>query len=41
MAYHIEHNAQGTPTHHGFSLLNNIECVCVEHYPWVYCTWLV
>jgi len=21
MAYHVEHNAQGTPPHHGFSLL--------------------
>jgi len=29
MAYHIEHKAQGTPTHNGFSLLINDECACV------------
>jgi len=33
MAYHVEHNAQGTPPHHGFSLLISVECACVEHYP--------
>jgi len=22
----------------GFSLLIIVECACVEHYPWVYCT---
>jgi len=31
VAYHIEHNAQGTPPHHGFSLLISVECACVEH----------
>jgi len=36
-AYHVEHNAQGTPPHHGFNILINIECACVEYYPWVYC----
>ena len=35
--YHVEHNAQGTPPHHGFSLLISVEYACVEHYPWVYC----
>jgi len=29
MASHVEHNVQGTPPHHGFSLLINVECVCV------------
>jgi len=38
MAY-VEHNVQDTPSHHGFSLLISVECACVEHYPWVYCTW--
>jgi len=28
IAYHVEHNGQGTPPHHGFSLL-----ISVEHYP--------
>jgi len=32
MAY-VEHNAQGTPPHHGFSVLVSIECACVENYP--------
>jgi len=27
MAYCIECNAQGTPPHHGFSLLISVECV--------------
>jgi len=35
---YVEHNAQGTPPHHSFSLLISVECACVEHYPWVYCT---
>jgi len=30
-AYNVEHNAQGTPPHHGFSLLVSVECACVEH----------
>jgi len=34
IAYHV----QGTPPHHGFSLLINVECACVDHYPWVHCT---
>jgi len=40
LAYHVEYNAQGTPLHHGFSLLITVMslCACVEHYPWVYCT---
>jgi len=38
ISYCIEHNAQGTPPHHGFSLLISVVCVCVEHCPWVYCT---
>jgi len=39
IAHHFEHkNAQGTPPHHGFSLLISVECACVELYPWVYCT---
>jgi len=37
MAY-VEHNAQGTPPHHGISLFISVECACAEHYPWVYCT---
>jgi len=36
--YHVEHNAQGTPAHHGFNLLISVECACAKHYPWVYCT---
>jgi len=36
MVYHVEHNVQGTPPHHGFSLLMSVECA--EHYPWVCCT---
>jgi len=32
-AYHVEHNAQGTPPNHGFSLLINVECACAEQYP--------
>jgi len=31
IAYHLEHNTQGTLPHHGFSLLISIECACVEH----------
>jgi len=27
-----EHDAQGTPPHHGFSLLISAEFGCVEHY---------
>jgi len=30
---YVEHNAQGTPPHHSFSLLISVECACVEHYP--------
>jgi len=26
IAYHVEHNAQGTPLHHGCSLLINDQC---------------
>jgi len=33
MAYHVEHKAQSRPPHHGFSLLINIACACLEHYP--------
>jgi len=33
IAYHVEHNAQGMPPHHSFSLLISVECVCAEHYP--------
>jgi len=32
MAY-VEHKAQGMPPHHGISLLIDVECACVEHYP--------
>jgi len=28
--YHVEHNAQGTPPHRGFSLLICSECACVR-----------
>jgi len=38
IAYQVEHNLQGTPPHHGFSLVISVEWTCVEHYPWVYCT---
>jgi len=31
--YQVEHKAQGTLPHCGFSLLISIGCVCVEHYP--------
>jgi len=37
IVYYLEHNAEGTPPHHGFSLLISVECTCVEHYPCVYC----
>jgi len=37
-AYHVEHHAQGTPQHHGFSLLISVGYACVEHYPCVYST---
>jgi len=30
MAY-VEHNARGTPPHHGFSLLICVDCACVEN----------
>jgi len=33
MAYHVEHNAQGTPPHHDFSPLISVECAYVEYYP--------
>jgi len=33
IAHYVEHNTQGTPPHHGFSLL-----ISVEHYALVYCT---
>jgi len=36
--YHLEHNAEGTPPHHGFSLLISVECAYVEHYPCVFWT---
>jgi len=26
LAHYLEHNAQGTPPHHGFSLLISAEC---------------
>jgi len=32
IAYHVEHNAHGTPPHHGFSLLISVECACVEQW---------
>jgi len=37
---HVVHIAQGMLPHHGFNLLISvdIECYCVECYPWVYCT---
>ena len=38
IAYHVEHNAQGTPPHHDSSPLISVECAYVEYYPWVYCT---
>jgi len=39
IAYHAEHNAQGTPPHQGFKLLISFECTYVEeYYPWVYCS---
>jgi len=38
MAYDVEHHAQSTPPHHGFSQLISVEYACVEHYPCVYCT---
>jgi len=31
--YQVEHKAQGTLPHCGFSLLISIGCECVEHYP--------
>jgi len=36
VAYHVER--QGTPLHHGFSLLISAEYASVQHYPWVYRT---
>jgi len=30
---YVEHNSQGAPSHHGFSLLIHLECACVEYYP--------
>jgi len=40
MAYHVERDAHGTPLwlYHCFSLLISVECACVQHYLWVYCT---
>jgi len=38
IAYHLAHNAQGTPPHHAFSPLIGVECAYVEYYPWMYCT---
>ena len=38
IACHVAYNAQGTPLHHGFSLLISVECACVKHYPWLCCT---
>jgi len=32
MAHYLEHNAQGTPPHRGYSLLISAECACLEHY---------
>jgi len=37
IACHFEHNAEGTPRHHGFSPLIIVECACAEHYTCVYC----
>jgi len=31
VAHHFEHDAQGTPPHHGFSLFISVEFACVEH----------
>ena len=39
ITYRIEHNAQGTLPHHGFSLLISVAYTCVEHHSCVYCTW--
>jgi len=33
IAYHVEHNAQGTLPHQGFSLLISVVCAYVEYYP--------
>jgi len=35
MAYHVEHNVQGTPLwlYHGFSLLISVEFACEQQYP--------
>jgi len=33
IVHHVEHDAKGTPPHHGFSLLISVECACVEQYP--------
>jgi len=38
IAYHVEYNAQGTPPHHGFSLLNCVQGACAKRYLWVYRT---
>jgi len=27
-AYHVEHNAEGTPSHQGFSLLISVDFAC-------------
>jgi len=32
IAYHFEHDAQGTGPHHGFNLLISVECTYVEEY---------
>jgi len=32
MPYRVDHHAQRTPPHHGFSLLISIECACIEDY---------
>jgi len=32
IAYHVEHNAQGTGPHHGFNMLISVERTYVEEY---------
>jgi len=33
IAYHVEHNAQGTGPHHDFNLLISVGCTYIEYYP--------
>jgi len=38
IAYHAEHNAQGTSPHQGLSsLMCWVRVWSAEHYPWAYC----